>query len=122
MASSPPRRPTQVTELRALLLAGDPTDRALARGSLSATTLLRLVSRRAPHDPGSEQVTRAADIQRLARVVSDYRNELAANRDQLAALVNELAPGLTAQPGMGPVTAATIVLNSARTTRGHSDT
>jgi hypothetical protein len=101
----------QVTELRALLLAGDKTDRALARGSFSGTILFRLVRRRAPHDASDVQILRTADIQRLARVVSDYRNELTANRDQLATLVNELAPGLTAQPGMGPVTAAKVILN-----------
>lgn len=102
----------QVTELRALLLAGDKTDRALARSSLSSAHLLRLVRRRPPQDASQTQIAHAADIQRLARVISDYRTELGAHRDQLAMLVNELAPGLTAQPGMGPITAAKTILNS----------
>lgn len=113
---------TQVTELRALLLGGDTADRSIARSSLSNTTVLRLVRRRAPHEHSPERVTRAADIQRLARMVSGYRNELAANRDQLATLVNELAPGLIAQPGLGPVTAAKIILNSVRATRRDTGT
>lgn len=112
----------QVTDLRALLLAGDDTDRGLARGGLSATTVLRLLRRRAPREASPAQIARTADIQRLAVVVSDYRTELAANRDQLATLVNELAPGLTAQHRMGPLTAAKTILNSTRVTRRDTDT
>lgn len=105
----------QITELRALLLAGDLTDRVLARGNLSDTTLLRLIRRRAPLEASPAQIARNTDIEHLASMAKDYRNALAANRDHLTTLVNQLAPGLTAQPGTGPVTAAKNILDSTLT-------
>jgi hypothetical protein len=107
---------SQVTELRAVLLCGDASDRSIARGNLSNTALLRLDRYRPPSEPVPEQVARVTEIRRLARVVRDYRAELAANRDQLATIVNELAPGLTAQHGLGAVIAAKTILTSSSTT------
>ena len=92
---------SRVPQLRVLLLAGTTPTEALARGSLSAITVLRLVRRPASYESRPEQVTHAADIQRLARVVCDYCTESAANRDPQITIVNDLAPDLTSRPAMG---------------------
>jgi hypothetical protein len=112
----------QVTELRAVLLRGDTADRSIPRSSLSNTILGRLARYRAPSPSDPEQVGRATKIRRLALVVRDYRAEIAANRDQLATLVNELVPGLTAHPGMGPLTAAKTILDSTGATQRDTGT
>ena len=103
---------TYSTELRALLLCGDHLDRTLARSGLPDTTLLRLARRRPLREASLERATRTAEIQRLAVAVSECRTTIAANRDQLTAIVNELAPGLTAQHRIGPVKAAMTIVHS----------
>lgn len=41
----------------------------------------------------------------------DARRELTANRAALADIVNDLAPGLTDQPGIGPISAAQVIVS-----------
>ena len=54
----------QTNRLRALLLAGDDTDRQLARGRLSEATLAGLARRRPPREASREQAVRHAEIRR----------------------------------------------------------
>ena len=108
----------RMNQLRALLLCGNKTERALARGRLGETTVAKLAAR--SFTPGDyagdviEQVPRETAIQRLAGELGHHRAELADNLVQLRALVDALAPGLTAQHRVGPITAAEAILHSRR--------
>jgi transposase len=92
----------QTNRLRALLLAGDDTDRQLARARLTAAVLAGLIRRRLPRDADRVQAIRQVEIRRLALALRDAAQALRANRTQLAGIVEDLAPGLTARPGIGP--------------------
>src|SRR3954465_14884461 len=54
----------QTNRLRALLLAGDDTDRQTARGALTATTLAYLGCRELPAEAGRDHAVRHAEIRR----------------------------------------------------------
>ena len=100
----------QTNRLRALLLGGDDTDRQLARGALTDATLAGLARRRPPRDASREQAVRHAEIRRLALALRDAARALKANRAQLQTIVDDLAPGLTDRPGIGPVSAAQAIV------------
>lgn len=102
----------QSQDLRALLLRGGPRDRHLSRGGLSYGVLFHLARRTSPTEASDAHVARNDEIQRLAQVLIAYRDELAANRDQMTTLVNQLVPGITDEPRMGPFTAAKAILDS----------
>lgn len=104
----------QAHQLRALLVRGNNDDRTLGRGGLGHGVLSTLASRNPPRDATNRQTVRHEEIRRLATVVTAYRDELSANRDQMMTVVNELAPGMTAQPGMGPFKAAQAILGAFR--------
>jgi hypothetical protein len=91
----------QINRLRALLAAGEDTDARLARGAVTETTLAGLARRRQPRDASREQAVRHAEIRRLALAVGDARRALKANRAQLQAIVDRLAPGLADRRGVG---------------------
>ncbi|MEV5750428.1 transposase [Actinoallomurus sp. NPDC052308] len=99
-------RTAQTNRLRALLLAGDDTDRQAARSPLTQAALAALADRELPADAGRDQVVRQAEIRRLALALTQAWRELEDNRAQLLAIVNDLAPGLTSRYGVGPVSAA----------------
>jgi transposase len=101
----------QTNRLRALLLAGDDTDRRVARGALTATVLAYLGGRELSVPARRDQAVRHAEIQRLALALQQAREQLATNRRQLLAIVADLAPGLTDRYGVGPVTAAQAVVS-----------
>jgi hypothetical protein len=101
----------QAQQLRAVLLRGDNRDRALGRSGLSHGVLSTLAYRNLPHGATDRQISRHGEVQRLAQVVIAYRNELAENRDHMATVVNDLAPGITGQAGIGPFKAAKAILD-----------
>ena len=70
--------------------------------STAQTNRLRALLR----DASREQAIRHAEIRRLALAIHDARQGLKSNRAQLQSIVDDLAPGLTQRPGIGPVTAA----------------
>src|SRR4029079_16365808 len=49
---------------------------------------------------------RGAEPRRLAQPIRDAHRDLTHNRDQLAAIITDLAPGLLDRPGVGPISAA----------------
>jgi transposase len=100
----------QMNRLRALLLAGDDTDRQAARRALTQTALANLARRRLAPGAARDRAVRHAEIRRLAQALREAERQLAANRTQLQAIVNDLAPGLTDRPGIGPVSAAQAVV------------
>jgi len=104
-------RTAQTNRLRALLLAGDDTDRQTARGALPQTTLTALADRELPAHAGRDQVVRQAEIRRPALALGQAWRELKENRAQLLAIVDDIAPGLTSRYGVGPVSAAQAVVS-----------
>ena len=64
---------------------------------------------------------RHAEIRRLAVALRDGGRALKANRAQLQAIVNEIAPGLTDRRGIGPVTAAQAIVSFSHPGRCRSD-
>jgi transposase len=111
----------QTNRLRALLLGGDDSDRELARGVLTEGALTGLARRRLPRGASREQAIRHAEIRRLTVALRDGGRALKANRAQLLAVVNEIAPGLTDRRGIGPVTAAQAIVSFSHPGRCRSD-
>lgn len=101
----------QTNRLRALLLSGGDRDRQAARGPLTDAALTALARRPLSSDASREHAVRHAEIRRLALAVREADRQLRLNRKQLQAIVAELAPGLMAHHGIGPVSAAQAVVS-----------
>jgi transposase len=111
----------QANRLRALLRDGGDRDRDLARARLSQTVLAALARRRPPAAASRALTVRQAEIRRLALALAAAARQLKANHAQLHAIVNDLAPGLTARPGIGPVTAAQAIVSFSHPGRCRHD-
>lgn len=108
-------------QLRALLLSGDDKDRQASRGALTDSTLNGLARRRSPAGASREQAVRQGEIRRLAISLRDTARSLTANRAQLQRIVDDLAPGLTDRNGVGPVTAAQVIVSFSHPGRCRND-
>ena len=64
---------------------------------------------------------RHGEIRRLAVAVRQATRDLQANRDELAAIVADLVPGLCERPGIGPVSAAQAIVSFSHPGRCRSD-
>lgn len=111
----------QTNRLKALLRDGDDTDRCLARSELTRATLAELAKRRLPRGATRQQAIRHAEVHRLAVAIRDAGQLLKANRAELAAIVNDLVPGLTERPGIGPVSAAQAIVSFSHPGRCRHD-
>ena len=111
----------QVGRLRALLLAGDDTDRRAARTALTQTALAALAQRDLPAQASREQAVRHAEIRRLAEALGQARQQLKDNRAQLLAIVEDIAPGLTSRFGVGPISAAQAIVSFSHAGRCRSE-
>ena len=111
----------QTNRLRALLLAGDDTDRQAARDTLTDTRLATLARRRVARDASREQAIRQAEIRRLALALRQAARQLTANRKQLRDLVTDLAPALLDRPGIGPICAAQAIVSYSHPGRVRND-
>ena len=111
----------QASRLRALLPAGDDTDRQAARKTLSNTALAALAGRELPAHPSREHAIRQAGIARLALALRQARGQLKDNRTQLLAIVEDIAPGLTSRYGIGPVSAAQAIVSFSHPGRCRSE-
>ena len=114
-------RTSQINRLRALLLAGDDSDRALARSTLTVATLNTIADRGSQPDETREQTIRRCEIRRLARAIRDTGRELADNKKQLSTVVSELAPALLDATGVGPVSAAQAIVSWSHHGRCRND-
>jgi transposase len=114
-------RTAQAGRLRALLLAGDDTDRQAARTALSGKALAALSGRDLPAHASREQAVRQAEIRRLAGALGQARRQLKDNRAQLLAIVDDIAPGLTSRYGIGPVSAAQAIVSFSHPGRCRSE-
>jgi transposase len=111
----------QTNRLKALLLSGDDTDRALGRGKFTDADLNTLARRHQPREATRAQAVRHAEIRRLAVALRDGRRALNDNRRQLQRIVADLAPGLTRRKGIGPVSAAQAIVSFSHAGRCRSD-
>jgi transposase len=111
----------QTNRLKALLREGEDTDRGLARGKMTITTLSTLVRRRPPQDATRALAVRHGEIRRLAVALREAARELTANRAELAVIVNDLVLGLTDPHGIGPVSAAQAIVSFSHPGRCRSD-
>ena len=114
-------RTAQADRLRALLLAGDDTDRRAARNALTRRAPATMAGRELPADAGREQVVRQAEIRRLAVALDQARHQLKDNHAQLLAIVNDIAPGLASRFGIGPVSAAQAIVSFSHPGRCRSE-
>jgi hypothetical protein len=73
-------RTAQIGRLRALLLAGDDTDRQIARKALTQAALASLAGREPGAGARRDQAVRQAEIRRLALAIRQARQQLKDNR------------------------------------------
>jgi len=111
----------QVNRLRALLLGGDDHDRTISRRSLTTAVLTTLARRKLPADAQRHYAIRHQEIRRLALAIREAHAVLKTNRRDLRHIVDELAPGLTDRSGVGPVTAAQVVVSFSHRGRVRND-
>jgi transposase len=111
----------QASRLRALLLAGDDTDRQAARSTLTGRVLAALAGRELPAHASRERAVRQAEITRLADALGQARRQLKDNRAQLLTIVGDLAPALTSRHGIGPVSAAQAIVSFSHPGRCRSE-
>jgi transposase len=114
-------RTAQIGRLRALLLAGDDTDRRAARAALTRPALATLAGRELRAGAPREQAVRHAEIRRLALALDLAQQQLRDNRAQLMAIVEDVAPGLTSRFGVGPVSAAQAIVSFSHPGRCRSE-
>ena len=104
-------RTKQINRLRALLLAGDDTDRDLARGALTDKRLAAIYRRRGSTHASVADAVRRAEIRRLTAAIRAATQQLVTNKRQLTELVTTVAPGLLEKVGVGPVSAAQAIVS-----------
>ena len=110
----------KTNRLVALLRTGSDSDRDLVRTRLTGPVLTRIARRRGGTDT-REQATRRLEARRLASSITDLDRQLAANKKQLAAIVDDLAPGLLQRPGIGPVSLAQAITSWSHRGRCRSE-
>jgi transposase len=111
----------QANQLHALLLSGNDTDRALTRRVFSKSRLRGLIGRALP--VGADRATRIreAEISRLASSLLVLRDALIGNKKTLTEIVQDLAPTLTDRVGIGPVSAAQVLVSYSHPGRVRND-
>jgi transposase len=98
--------------IAALILTGDADLRAACRHLTPARRLAYLSTAHLDHDTtlAGEHRTRRHQLATLATQVRDLDTLLRDNKRELAALSTALCPPLNQQPGVGPVTAAVLLV------------
>lgn len=81
-----------------------------ARKALTVRQLRQLAAWRARSGEAVDVAVARVEATRLARRVLELRDGLRANERQLRDLVQQAAPSLLAMPGVGPVTAAVVIV------------
>jgi transposase len=111
----------RLNALRALLRTGDDTDRDLAEATDTIGWLTRIASRRGRTADTREQAIRRAEARRLALSCRQAHRDREHYRRQIADLVQSMAPGITAQHGVGPISAAQLILAFSHPGRCRND-
>ena len=114
-------RTRQVNRLRALLLTGDDNDRAAAKAALTKARLNAFISRRPDRVEDCQSLVRRTEIRRLAQAIRQADEELTANNRQLTEIVNRITPLLLQRRGIGPVSAAQVIVSYSHPGRCRND-
>jgi transposase len=114
-------RTAAVNTLKALLLGAPDSLRQALRG-LSTPRQARKCRRLRihPSQPVDEQILRA-ELRRLATHIGTWDRELRANKAQLRQLVTQAMPTLLDQPGIGPMSAAQLLISWSHPGRCRSE-
>jgi transposase len=103
---------TRVTNrLLAMLLTGDAADHQLRRKGLTVQHLHQIAGRRGPRNETEDQAIRRLMLRRLAKEILELNVLLRDNEKQLRSIVKAIAPQLLARFGVGPVTAAQLIVS-----------
>lgn len=113
-------RTAAVNELRAVIVAAPPALREDLR-HLTRAQLLSRCERFRIADPTSETAATRLVLRHLARRIGHLTAELAAATATLETLVSHVAPQLLDEPGVGPVTAAGVIMAWSHPGRCRSD-
>jgi transposase len=117
--SSPRRQPRSTGS--APCCATEPTLTDLARRPLSGAALTALARRRLPATATRHHTVRQAEIRRLATALPQAAQDRRRNRADLQAIADDLAPGLTGRTGIGPISAAQVIVSFSHPGRWRSD-
>ena len=114
-------RTAAVNTLKALLLGAPDDLRQALRGLSTPRQASRCRSLRVrDSQPVAEQVLRA-ELRRLATHIGTWDRELRANKTQLRQLVGQVMPILLDQPGVGPMSAAQLLISWSHKGRCRSE-
>jgi transposase len=114
-------RTAAVNTLKALLLGAPDHLRQTLRGLSTPRQASRCRSLRAhASQPVAEQILRA-ELRRLAAHIGSWDRELRANKAQLRQLVGQVMPALLDQPGVGPMSAAQLLVSWSHPGRCRSE-
>jgi transposase len=114
-------RTAAVNTVKALILAAPDDLRRQLRGLSTPRQASRCRSLRVhAGQPIAEQVLRA-ELRRLATHIGGWDKQLRANKAQLRQLVAQTMPVLLAQPGVGPMTAAQLLVSWSHQGRCRSE-
>jgi transposase len=104
-------RTATINLLKSLILTAEDALRGQLR-RLPTRTQIRLLTSTdtTPADSTPADTIRRQQLTQLARTITDLDTTLADNYRQLRALITQLCPTLLTQPGVGPVTAATLLV------------
>ncbi|QJC21504.1 IS110 family transposase [Arcanobacterium buesumense] len=92
-----------------------------ARKALSVTQIHQLATLEAHPDEAIDVLVAKQEARRLAKAIIDARAQLAENQTQLAILVQLVAPALLELSGVGPVTAAQMIISYSHAGRVKSE-
>ena len=114
-------RTAAVNTLKALLLGAPDNLRQPLRGLSTPRQARRCRSLRVhASQPVNEQILRA-ELRRLATHIGAWDRELRANKAQLRQLVTQIMPALLDQPGVGPMSAAQLLVSWSHPGRFRSE-
>jgi len=71
----------------------------------------KCLSLRVGHQLTTEEQTRVRTMREVAQLIEELTTRADAYQTQIKALVEQLAPGMLCQPGLGPLTAAQVLLS-----------
>ena len=114
-------RTAAVNSLKALLLGAPASLRESLRGQSTARQVRKCRTLRVTSSQQIAEATLRAELRRLAGHISSLDHELRANKLKLEELVRQVRPALLDQPGVGPMSAAQLLVSWSHPGRCRSE-